>query len=247
MKKTIKSGRTGITGMIPAKLGSTRLKMKNLALLGGKPLIYYAIRAAKMSGAFDRIVINAEDGIFSEIAKRYGVEFYKRPDSIVSPTTKTDTVIYDFLENNTCEAVAWVSPIAPFQPAEEIKDIVERFRADKLDTLMTVKNEQVHAVYKGKPVNYRTGEIFAQTQDLEPVQTFVYSVMMWRAETFMKAFRSKGYALLSGKVGYYPVSKASSLIIKKDEDLMMAEALYRMINGRKYKINYDAIAVRGKR
>ena len=33
--------------MIPARIGSTRLKYKNLALINNKPLIYYAINAAK--------------------------------------------------------------------------------------------------------------------------------------------------------------------------------------------------------
>ena len=50
-----------IIAMIPARMGSTRLTMKNLALLNGKPLIYYAINAAKDSEVFKRIVINSED------------------------------------------------------------------------------------------------------------------------------------------------------------------------------------------
>ena len=34
-----------IIAMIPARIGSTRFKMKNLALLDGKPMISYAIEA----------------------------------------------------------------------------------------------------------------------------------------------------------------------------------------------------------
>jgi CMP-N,N'-diacetyllegionaminic acid synthase len=49
-----------IIAMIPARIGSTRLKMKNLALLNGKPLIAYSILAAKQAGVFDRIVINSD-------------------------------------------------------------------------------------------------------------------------------------------------------------------------------------------
>jgi len=50
-----------IYAMIPARIGSTRLKMNNLALINGKPLIYYAIQAAKDSGVFDKIVLNSEN------------------------------------------------------------------------------------------------------------------------------------------------------------------------------------------
>ena len=231
-----------ITAMIPAKLGSTRLAMKNLALVGGKPLIYYPIAYAKASGAFDRIVINAEDALFSAIAKRYRVDFYLRPREIVGPATKTDTVVYDFLRSNPCDIVAWISPIAPLQSAEEIRRMVGFFLKNKLDSLMTVKDEQVHCVYRGRPVNFKEDEIFAQTQDLVAVQAFVYTVMIWRAEVFMRAFEEKGSAVLSGRVGYFPVGKPSAVIIKRQEDLMMAESLHRALHTKAgYRVRYDGI------
>lgn len=229
-----------ITAMIPAKLGSTRLPMKNLALLGDKPLIYYAINAAKKSNAFDQIVVNAEDAIFSEIAHKYKVGFYKRPDRLVSPTTKSDVVVYDFLKSNPCDIVAWINPIAPLQTGKEVRDIVTHFVREGLDSLITVKNEQVHCLYKGKPVNFRMDEVFAQTQDLLPVQSFVYSVMMWRSKIFIRAFEKKGYTFLCGKVGFYPVSALSSIIIKRKEDLAVAENVFNATRrGKNYKIKYD--------
>ena len=39
--------------VIPARAGSKRLKNKNLKLIGGKPLIYYAITTAINSKLFD--------------------------------------------------------------------------------------------------------------------------------------------------------------------------------------------------
>ena len=41
-----------VFAMIPARLGSQRLKLKNLAILNGKPLIYYAVKEAKSSKVF---------------------------------------------------------------------------------------------------------------------------------------------------------------------------------------------------
>ena len=230
-----------IVAMVPAKLGSTRLAMKNLALIEGKPLIYYAIEAARAARIFDKIIVNAEDALFEKIARRYGADFYLRPRELVSPTTKTDTVMNDFLEKNPCDIVAWVSPIAPLQPALEVRRMVEYFVEEGLDTLMTVKDEQVHCVYEEKPVNYESDEIFAQTQDLEPVRAFVYSVMMWRASTFLDEFRRKGHAALCGKVGYFSVSKLSAVIIKKQEDLMLASCLMKL-RDKEYKVKYDRIA-----
>ena len=41
-----------IYAMIAARIGSQRLKYKNLALIDKKPMIYYAIKAAKKSKLF---------------------------------------------------------------------------------------------------------------------------------------------------------------------------------------------------
>ena len=216
-----------IIAMIPARISSTRLKMKNLALINGKPLIYYAIEAAKTSGVFNKVVLNSDNEIFADIAKRYDVEFYQRPRELGSSTTKADTVVYDFMSKHPSDVLAWTNPTSPLQTGYEVREVINYFIKEGLDTLITTKNEQVHCVYQDKPVNFRMEEIFAQTQDLEPVQPFVYSIMMWKNRTFMDAYEKHGHALFCGKVGYYPVSKEAALVVKTEEDLMLADYIMR--------------------
>jgi CMP-N-acetylneuraminic acid synthetase len=217
------NARPKIIAMIPARRGSTRLKAKNLALLNGRPLVSYAIEAAKASGVFDRVILNSEDDIFSGIAKEYGVAFYKRPADFASSTAKSDVVVNDFILSNPCDIVAWVNSTSPLQTGEEIRSVAEYFLKEDLDSLITVRHEQVHALLDGKPLNYQEQEIFAQTQDLKPVGLCVYSVMMWRSKAFCEHYKNNGHAMLCGKVGYFPVSKLSSIIIKREEDLKIAE------------------------
>ena len=231
-----------IVAMVPARMGSERLRLKNLALLNGKPLISYAVEAAKDSGAFSRIVLNSDGDIFSKVAQRYGVDFYLRPDQLGSSDTNSDDVVYDFMRKHPSDLVAWVNPISPLQTAEEIRQAVEYFVEEELDSLITVKNEQVHCIYQGEPVNFSLEGLFAKTQDLVPVQSFVYSVMMWRTSTFLREYEKNGYALMSGKLGYFRVSTKSSFIIKTDEDLMVAESILKAgeADG-KYSISYDEL------
>lgn len=214
-----------VIAMVPARMGSQRLPAKNLALLSGKPLIAYAIQAARAAGVFDRVVVNSEDERLARVARRYGAEFYRRPAALASAQTKSDDVVYDFLQHHPCGLLAWVNPIAPLQTGEEIRAVVEHFQVRALDSLVTVKEEQVHCVFRGRPINFSRRGRFARTQDLEPVSAFVYSVMMWRTATFLRHFRRDGHALLCGRIGYVPVSKFSAVIIKRREDLMIAEAL----------------------
>jgi len=227
--------------MIPARIGSTRLKMKNLALINDKPLIYYSIRAAQDSGVFERVVINSDHEIFAKIAERYGAEFYHRPRELGGSSIKSDDVVMDFMEKNPCDIVAWVNPTSPLQSGKEVGDVVRFFNRQRLDSLITVKDEQVHCLYEGRPVNFDPPGKFAQTQDLIPVQTFVYSVMMWRASTFMSEYKEKGYAFFCGRTGTFPVGRLSGIIIKRPEDLMLADFILRSSNDMDYQVRYDEV------
>ena len=234
-----------IYAMIPARIGSTRLKMKNLALINGKPLIYYAIHAALESGVFDKIIINSDHKVFSKIADRYNVDFYLRPSKLGSSTTKSDDVVADFMHAYPqADMVAWVNSIAPLQTAAEVAGIVSYFIEKRLDSLVTVDEKQVHCIYNNNPVNYVQEASFALTQDLNPVQTFVYSIMMWRKLTFLKQYDQKGFALLSGKFGTYPVSKLSSIIIKTEDDLRRANYFIKFLlkSSLSVEISYDSLA-----
>jgi len=216
-----------IIAMIPARIGSTRLKMKNLALIDDKPMIAHAIEAAKASNVFDRIILNSDNIIFEKIALEYGCEFYQRNESLGSSETKSDDVVLDFIQNFRGDIVVWVNPIAPLQPSEEIKQVTEYFIQNNFNSLITVKNELVHCIYSQQPVNFSLDGKFAQTQELVPVQSFVYSLMMWTIVTFKKAMAKNGFAIMHGKIGYFPVSKWSSFIVKTEEDLFLADYIAR--------------------
>lgn len=241
MSQEVKS--PGTVAMIPARIGSTRLPMKNLALIDGEPMIAYAIKAAQNSGVFDRIVVNADAPLFAKVAERYGVDFYQRPEYLGSSTTKSDDVVYDFMQHNPADIVAWVNPTSPLQTGAEVRQVIDYFRIETLDTLITVKDEQVHANFGGRPLNYNTDELFAQTQDLTAVELFVYSVMMWRTAPFMAAYEAQGHAFFVGKVGFYPVDKLSAIIIKREEDLRLAEFVIKtMRQSGAAPLSYDPLA-----
>lgn len=232
-----------IIAMIPGRIGSERLKMKNLALLDGRPLMSYAIEAAKAAKAFDRIIVNADHEAFESLAAQYGAEFYRRPVALGSSDTRSDEVVYDFMHRHPADAVAWVNPTSPLQTGEEIRAVVEHFQTQQLDSLITVEERYVHGLVNGRPVNFVLAEPFARTQDLAPVQLFVYSVMLWRTTTFCRAFEARGFALLSGKFGVYPVSKATAVLVKTPDDLQIAGALLQARRERmSAEVRYDARA-----
>ena len=213
-----------IYAMIPARGGSTRLAMKNLALIDGNPMIYYAINSAKETGVFDKIIVNSDHNIFSEIATRYNVDFYLRPKDLGSTKTKSDDVVINFINSfEEADYIVWVNPIAPFQTSTEIKNAVNYFINNNLDSMITAEEKQVHCIFEDIPVNFEKEGLFAQTQDLIPVKSFAYSVMMWRAKRFAEEYSSKGRAFFCGKFGTFPVGKKTAWKVNFAEDLLLAD------------------------
>jgi len=87
-----------IVAMIPARMGSKRVKKKNIRLLNGKPMVQYVIDAAKESGCFDEIWVNSESEVLEKISVQSGVNFYKRPHELCTDNVGSDLFVYDFIK-----------------------------------------------------------------------------------------------------------------------------------------------------
>ncbi len=228
-----------IISMIPARIGSTRFQKKNLAILNGKPMISYAIEAALKSKKFEKIVVNTDDFVFKKIADKYdGVDFYLRPKYLGGSEIKSDDVVIDFIKNYPCDIVVWQNPIAPLQEIKDIQLCIDYFLSEDLDALYTTKKEQVQTIFKNKPVNFSTLGKFEQTQNLEPVYPFVPFLMIWKTESFIASYENNGHGFFCGKIGYFPVSKNSSVIIKYEEDFRFAETILKSYKNKQNNVEY---------
>jgi 3-deoxy-manno-octulosonate cytidylyltransferase (CMP-KDO synthetase) len=63
-----------VLGVIPARLGSTRLPRKVLRLIAGKPMIEWVWQAAVASGCMDRVVIATDSEEVAELCRTRGIE-----------------------------------------------------------------------------------------------------------------------------------------------------------------------------
>ena len=92
--------------VIPARGGSKRIPRKNIKLFAGKPMIGYAIEAAKVSGLFDRIVVSTDDDEIIKIARECGAEVpFTRPKNLADDLTPTVPVIAHAIQ--VCRELGW--------------------------------------------------------------------------------------------------------------------------------------------
>ncbi len=105
--------------VIPAKGRSTRLPGKNLAQLGGRPLVVWSIDAARDSGLFDRIIVSTDDEGIAAVARAAGAEvpFIRRSELTVDGV-EVDAVIHDAVKWCAASAMVpeWVCTLQPTSP-----------------------------------------------------------------------------------------------------------------------------------
>lgn len=210
--------------MIPARMGSQRLAKKNLLPLLGVPLIRRAVRRCFDAECFDEIYVNSENEAFAVHAEDEGARFHLRPAALGSNSATSEDFVAEFMRAHACDRLFQVHSIAPLVSSARIREFVDYMESADVDTLLSCVEEQIECAYQGKPINFTFDEK-TNSQALTPIQRVTWSLSGWTPRVFLAAAEAGECATYAGKVGFYPLDRLSGHIIKRQEDLDMAEAL----------------------
>lgn len=211
--------------MIPARLGSQRLKQKNLLDIAGEPMIVHNIRKAKSLNCFDEIYVNSEADIFGEIALREGVKFHKRPELLGGSDVTSEHFVYEFLQSHPCDYLVQIHSIAPLLKVSEIKDFTNKLTSGSINTLLSGTLEQIQCLYEDKPVNF-SFELMNATQELLPVQKITWSLTGWNAKSYKEKFEAGECATFHGNIKHFPITRTSGIVVKVKEDYELVKKLF---------------------
>jgi len=120
--------------IIPSRGGSKGIPRKNIKLLAGKPLIYYAINAAKKSKMTNRVVVSTEDEEIADVALKYGAEVpFLRPKKLAEDNIHSVFAVIDMINklkknyDYNPDAVVMLLPTAPLTSSDHIDDSLKLF------------------------------------------------------------------------------------------------------------------------
>ena len=213
--------------MIPARMGSQRLKKKNLRELDGIPLIVRAIRKCIQAEIFDEVWVNSEHKDFKKIAEQEGVFFHQRAENLGNNSTTSEQYLTEFLEYHECRNLFQIHSIAPLLEIEDIKTFYQKMNENNYDVLLSCEKVQIECAIADNPINF-TYKTKTNSQDLKPIQKITWSISAWKRESFLNAARKGACATYNGKVGYHPISTWAAHVIKTEEDLQFAEAYLKL-------------------
>ena len=218
-----------IVAIIPARGGSVRVPKKNIAIINGKPLIYYAINAARNSKYINKVIVSTDSEEIADVSIKYGAEvpFY-RPAHLSEDVPTEDVIIHavEWLEENgyKSDITACLECDKPLRNSDHIDHCVEKLVREDYDSAITV-----HKIKSGRPEWY----IRIKNNTLEPYSDYFKS----QGKSIMKFPASQIFEDLYLPNGVVFASKYETL---KNYHSMVGEKCYpSVINETEAKsINY---------
>lgn len=212
--------------LIPARGGSKGIPQKNVTLLNGKPLIYYAIQNAK---AVPRahVVVATDDIKIDNIAGVYGIEVIKRPSETATDAATLDDVasyVVDEMEKRGrhFDVLITLQPTSPLLKKESLLMALDMFLSQHPDTIISA-SAQRHLMWKeehGKMTPLYASRVNRQT--LDPVFVENGAFVICRSST-IKETRSR----IGEKVILFPVSDEESVDIDSANDWVLADQIMK--------------------
>ena len=118
-----------------------------------------------------------------------------------------------------------MNSVSPLQSIEDIKNCGLKLNDPDVDSVMAVNTLYQHCCIANKPLNFDPNNSFEKTQDLQPIQRYIYSCMGWKRAKYIK-YRNEGFkGLFPGKLALVETSILAGMLIKYEEDFILCSKI----------------------
>ncbi|MEV6809548.1 N-acylneuraminate cytidylyltransferase [Streptomyces sp. NPDC017082] len=133
-----------VLAVIPARGGSKGVPAKNLAPVGGVPLVVRAVRECRATRLVTDVVVSTDDQAIAAAAREAGAEVVLRPAAIAGDTATSEAAVlhamdtHEALHGAPVDVVLLVQCTSPFLVREDIDGVAAAVAENGADTAVTV-------------------------------------------------------------------------------------------------------------
>lgn len=135
--------------LVPARGGSKGVPGKNVAEVGGRPMIAWTIAAAFDSGVVDRVVVSTDDDGIATVAEATGAEVpFRRPAALATDEADSVDVALDALDRlgSDPEWLVLLQPTSPLRCGTDVAAAMALATAD-VDAVVAVRAVREHPAW----------------------------------------------------------------------------------------------------
>ncbi|MEU0334790.1 N-acylneuraminate cytidylyltransferase [Streptomyces sp. NPDC006193] len=133
-----------VLAVIPARGGSKGVPAKNLAPVGGVPLVARAVRECRAARLVTDVVVSTDDQAIAAAAREAGAEVVLRPAAIAGDTATSEAAVlhavdtHEALHGAAVDVVLLVQCTSPFLVREDVDAVAAAVAEKGADTAVTV-------------------------------------------------------------------------------------------------------------
>jgi YrbI family 3-deoxy-D-manno-octulosonate 8-phosphate phosphatase len=208
-----------VLAVIPARGGSKGVPGKNLATVGGVPLIVRAVRAARAARLVHRVIVTTDDPLIAEVARNAGAEIVSRPAGLSGDTATSESAVLHALETTDAEAavVLLIQCTSPFLTSADIDAVTLAVLSGQADSAFTAARTHGFVWHlDGSGVNHDPSQrLRRQDRPVEMLETGAAYAMR------VEGLRRSGHRF-NGRIQPVEVDPARTLEIDDPADLERA-------------------------
>lgn len=210
-----------ITAVIPIRIGSERVKNKNLKPFGDTSLLELKIDNLLKVKRFDEIIVNTDSEQAIEIAKSKGVSFHRREDYFASSQCTNSEFLQHLGLVTSTDIFAYCPCTTPFILPSTIENAIEKFlETSSYDCLATVSAVKEFLWLEGNPINYERDKQ-PNSQNLPNIHALNFGLNLISRENLIKHKNIVGLNPL-----FIETNKIEGLDIDTPLDFFLAEQVY---------------------
>jgi CMP-N,N'-diacetyllegionaminic acid synthase len=138
--------------VVPARGGSKGVKLKNIRLLNGVPLVALVGRIVRQLSCIDRAIVSTDHPEIARIAKESGLDVpFMRPKDLSGDIVADWDVLYHALtecekiDGRQYDVIVMLQPTSPFRKPEHVTESIEKLIKGGYDAVWTVSETDTKA------------------------------------------------------------------------------------------------------
>lgn len=216
-----------VLAVIAARGGSKEIPRKNMRLMGGRPLIEYAMSVALQSPFIDDVVVTSDsDEILSFVGQFEDVHALVRHASLAGDNVTLDPVIFDAVVkmeeagSAPYDVIVTLQPTSPLLSAATLACGFEAFAAQEVDSVISVVNApRLSWTRNDNGEVVPAYEVRRNRQELPPQYVETGAFVISRRDSVTESSR------LGSRIGVVEVPAHESVDIDTTEDWIVCEAM----------------------
>ncbi len=212
--------------IILARGGSKGIKNKNLKKVGGKPLIFWSIRASLKSKKISKTWVSSDSSKILKYASKLGANIIKRNSRISNDNASSEVAwlhaVKHIEKQFVFDNVVGVQPTSPIKSSLDLDKAIIKFERMKFDSLLSTTAIKDYFVWvqKKKLVPLYDQNNRKRRQEISTKYLENGSFYIFKKDKF-----KKNKNRLFGIIGQYVQNKTKSFQVDDIEDIFIVNSL----------------------